>query len=494
LANVKRAAAVPAIPRNSPEKRADSSLTGLRRGRKPKPFDYSRYRVAFRDADVFAGWLAGYPDLSAVICYFYRLLPKIDLSRVGLRDNYIFKSANPGEWTPDFVARRWGRGHFLLKVNDANAPAGQQERARVWFIVDDPDLLPVYDPRALMLGDPENADEIARLLACGVLVRDAETGAVRVKVEAVPVVPGSAAGAAGVAVPAPVVASPFLDQAMGNQVIMKLLDRALPSATPQTASDVLEQSFQIADRFNNGARGGSQSIEQIVEAVVLRLRPVPAVALSTELETFERVSTLLEKVGAGRALDTAAVAGSVPGWAAVLLPFLESAIKPLVPVIVGYFARPAAVPAGPAAGGVLLSMPPPRPVASAASAVGSAAPPAYPVFLPLDAPLMDRVVQVAGLALAKQAEGVTGFAFASWMTAFYPGGKELYEFLEARGGRIGAMGLLQMVPSLASQLDEARKLALEAWFDDLFTFDASIYEAVEGEAVEGEAGGGAAAA
>jgi hypothetical protein len=490
LANVKRVPAVPAIPRNSPEKRVDSSLTGLRRGPKPKPFDYARYRVAFRDADVFAGWLAGYPDLSAVICYFYRLTPKIDLSRVGARDNYIFKSVNPAEWTPDFVARRWGRGHFLLKVNDANAPTGQQERARVWFLVDDPDLLPVYDPRALLLGDPDNADEIARLLACGVLVRDAETGAVRVKTEAVPMAAGQAAGVGAVPVPAPVVASPFLDQAMGNQVIMKLLDRALPSATPQTASDVLEQSFQIADRFN-GARG-PQSIESIVEAVVLRLRPaVPAVALSTELETFERVSALLEKVGAGRALDTATAAGAVPGWAAVLLPFLESAIKPLVPVIVGYFARPA-VPAVPAAGGVLVSMPSPRPVASAASAVGSAAP-AYPVFLPVDAPLMDRVVQVAGLALAKQAEGVTGFAFASWMTAFYPGGKELYEFLEARGGRIGAMGLLQMVPSLASQLDEARKLALEAWFDDLFTFDASIYEPVVDDE-PGESEGGAAAA
>jgi hypothetical protein len=37
---------------------------------------------------------------------------------------------------------------------------------------------------------------------------------------------------------------------------------------------------------------------------------------------------------------------------------------------------------------------------------------------------MDRVVQVAQLALEKSAAGVTGFVMAQWVVAWYPGGEE----------------------------------------------------------------------
>jgi hypothetical protein len=468
LANVKRVAE--AVP--EPEPRALP-------GRKRKPIDYSKFRQAFRDCDAFAAWLAGYPDLSAVICYFYRLEPKIDLARIGAPGNYILKSVNPSEWTPDFCARRFGRGYFLLKINDANMPAGQQERARVWIRVDDPDLPPVYDPRTLLLSDPENADEVQRLLATGVLVRDGEFGSVRVRTEGGPVttIPGSPAAPAAPGGPATPV--PLFDPNMGNQVILKLLERALPSATPQTASEVLKQSFEIADRFQVKNAPHQPDIEEIVERLVVRLRPAaPPGSLTGELEAYERVSALLDKVGAGKALDGAAS----PSWMTLVAPVLDNFLKPLAPVLIGFLASKSASAGAPS---------PSRPVLVASAAPGGPPPalPAYPVFLTADAPLMERVVQVAQLAMMKQAEGVTGFQFSSWMVGFYPGGLEIYEFLEARGGRVGCMGLLAMVPQFAAQLqDAARVAALEAWFDDFFSFDPAVLGEEESAAVEETAG------
>jgi hypothetical protein len=242
---------------------------------------------------------------------------------------------------------------------------------------------------------------------------------------------------------------------MSNQVILKLLDRALPSATPQTAADVLQQSFEIADRFRVAA-GPVQTVEQIADAVILRLKPslgAAAGSISSELEVYERVNGLLDKVGAGRALDGGGGAAP-PWWVSLLAPILDGALRPLVPLAINYFASKS----GPVANGGPVPVPPvPFP------SVASAAP--GPVLLGADAPLMSRVIQVAELALAKQSEGVTGSQFAGWLLGFYPGGNEVFDYLAERGTD-GCMGLIAMVPALKARLTDTG--AVTDWLDEFF--------------------------
>ena len=426
-------------------------------GPKPKPFDYSREKVAFRNPADFAVYLAGYPDVTGLLGYFYRLKPRIDLTLIALKDSFIHKSMLAEEMTAEYCAATWGQGRYMVKLNDANKPAGHREVARTWFDIDDPDTPPVYDPRSLLVNDPENADEVARLISLGVLKRDGEYGTPRIRTDA-PAAPV-------VIAPAPV--APAFAGNIGDQLIIKLLDRALPSATPQTATDVLEQSFQIADRLRPpvAAVAAVPTLDQIADAVALRLRPaaVAPAGIAGELETYERVSSLLDKIGVGRGGGDG-TAPAAPGWAVVLGPILDSFLKPLVPLLTGFLVSKSA-PAPPVARAgvpVPVALPVPNPI---------------PVFLTADAPLMDRVVQVSRLALQKSSEGVAGFRFASWLCGFYPGGGEVYEFLDNAGGTGGCLGLMAMVPELQSQLaDPVRSAEVEVWLDDFFTYESAGQE------------------
>jgi hypothetical protein len=446
------------------KKSTDATETPGKPGRKPKPredFDYSRTKQAFRRPADFAAYLAGYPDFRAVQGYWYRLKPRINLGLIGIRDNFIHKALDTTEMTEEFCARRWGRGVYMLKLSDGNRKTGEQEVARAWFTCDDPDLDPVYDPRTLLLNDPDNADEVTRLVSLGVIKRDGE-GPARVRTEHVAVTP----------VVAPVPVTTGLTPGIGDQIMLKLLERALPSATPQTASDVLEQSFQIADRLRPALVPAltPPTLDQIADAVALRMRPATPVAttsVASEIETWERVSGLLDKIGAGRAID----GGSTPAWVTLLAPMLQNIVQPLVPLLVGYLSRPAAAGPGPQTVHQNAQIP-------AAPAAPAAAP--YPTFLPATAPLMDRVIQVAQLALGKSAEGVDGFFFASWVCGYYPGGEEVYRFLESSGGTNGCLGLMSMVPDLKAQLaDPARVAALEAWLNDFFSYEPGQAETEE---------------
>jgi hypothetical protein len=132
------------------------------------------------------------------------------------------------------------------------------------------------------------------------------------------------------------------------------------------------------------------------------------------------------------------------------------ATPPAVPIVT----RPVAtVPAAGVPNGVPASVPVPAPAS-------------LPVFLPADAPLMDRLQQVAALALEKQSIGVEGFRFASWLVAFYPGGQEIYNYLDERGGTAAVMGFLAMVPEVQARLfDQEYAKRLELWLDDFFSYD-----------------------
>jgi hypothetical protein len=306
-------------------------------------------------------------------------------------------------------------------------------------------------------------------------VRDVE-GRVIVKTEA-----SGADLAAARQLPAPAAVAPVAHveagDSLGNMVMLKLLERVLPAATPQTAGQVLEQSFQIADRLRPAAP--VRDVDEIVESVVARLRPVavaPAGGIAGELETWERVNAVLDKVGAGRALD-----GGGPAW---LGPLLDSLVRPLVPVLIGFLSRPAV---GASNGAVAGSVTIPAAPAVSTAPESPAAPP-LPVLLPASAPLMERVIQVAQLALDKSAAGVTGFIFAQWVVAWYPGGEEVYKFLEGHGAG-GCLTLMNMIPAMQVQLsDPVRVAALEAWLEDFFSLDVSA------EVMPAAAGAGASVA
>jgi hypothetical protein len=426
----------------------------LRPGRKRKPYDYSQFKKAFRNTEDFAFFLAGYPDMSGVLAYWYRLYPKIDLSRIGHTETNLVTTTKVSEMTEEYAAATWGSGKYMLKFTDANRAANQQEVARVWFTVDDPALPAKYDPRCLLLNDPVNADEVARLLASGVLVREGEYGSPVLKTAA------NAAPAVAVAPPSPVFApAPVLSGSLGDQLLVKLLDRALPLVAPTpTAGEFLQQSFQIADRFRQMDSPAAPSLDQIADAVAKRLPPAPvASSFTTELETYERVGVLLDKVGAGRSLN-GAVEAALPGWAVFLGPVLDEFVKPLVPVLVNYLMRPAApVPRGP----VL--------VAGSGSAAEPPPPPPRLVLLPADAPLMDRARQVASLALAKCREDISGDQFAAWVCGFYPGGREIFDMFERAGGTQSVIGFLAMDSQLGPLMRDPVVSARLTPFLDEFT-------------------------
>src|SRR6185295_17716030 len=118
---------------------------------------------------------------TGILGYVYRLKPVVDNALAGISESTIYKTSNVAEMTQEFIGSKFGRGKYMLRLTDANRPKGETDVCKTWFQVDDPDLVPIYDYRTLKLGDPENQDEIARLLQAGVLIRDGGTGQPRLR-------------------------------------------------------------------------------------------------------------------------------------------------------------------------------------------------------------------------------------------------------------------------------------------------------------------------
>src|ERR1041385_3091370 len=107
---------------------------GSGRGVKNLPdIDYAVPQV-FHKPEGFERYIAGYPDTSGLLAYVYRLSPKIDFSLIGIRETYILKTANVAEMNQAFIASKFGRGHYMLKLTDSNRPNGQRQVAQTWFM------------------------------------------------------------------------------------------------------------------------------------------------------------------------------------------------------------------------------------------------------------------------------------------------------------------------------------------------------------------------
>jgi hypothetical protein len=418
-------------------------------------FDYSKHRQRIYATDDFARYLAGYPDKSGLMAYFYRLHPKIDFALIGRSENNILETAKLEEMTPTFIAEKFGRGDYMLTLNDANRQKGEYEVCRTWFKLGDELRPPVYDYRTLQLAHPANTDEVNRLMTAGIVTRDA-SGVPRLRNEA-----DAAAEAASAAAPAVVNgAGGLIGGDMLGRVVMGLLDRAI--ASPR---DVVRDSIEVARLITPPAQP-AVDVESVVEKVVQRLGGVGRPGLEGDLETYDRVSKMLDRF---RPAAAAAVAGVVEsngaaGWQPSQLNELLANLRGIIPEVVSAF-----------------QMFRPRP-ASGQQQQGDTV-----QMLPIE----KRIEEIFTLGFVRMNEGVKGFDFAAWVCNYYPGGLEVYRQLEARGGAVGCLALLAMNPQGRTIANDPQlRPLIEAFLTDFFTYSHEPVDASDEEETAAGAAGG----
>jgi len=431
-------AAQGAVKRAS-EKAETARLPRAPRDKKARVFDYSRWRLKLYSSDDFAAYLADYPDKKGLMAYVYRLLPKIDLTLVGIDQTNILETATPAEMTPQFVAAKFGRGKYMLKLNDANRPKGQTEVCQSWFRLEDEEKPPVYDIRTLVLGHADNIDEVNRQLAIGNLVRDAVTGAPRVRTQAdadgpLPVVNGSNGG------------GELLTRETVGQLILGLVKNGT-----QHPGEMMKQSIEIAKLLNPPERVTTsvdqlQQLRQVIEITRMLQPPAavipPAISSIDPFQNYERIEAFISKVRGDAPIAAGGDgAGTLQAVAAII-----SGLTSAVPQIFEGIER---LRKGP----------------------GRAGPVRRVQNVEMQKTLPDRVAEIAQLGFAKMNEGVNGFDFAAWVCAWHPGGLEVYRFLEPNGAA-GVLGLAAMNPQTAPVVSNpATRAQLEQFLNDFFTFD-----------------------
>lgn len=442
-------------------------------GRKRNPFNFDGTKQKFREPSIFVDFVASYPNHAATFIKLYRLLPKIDLMLIGETETAIEMTSRPMAMTRGYIADRWGRGRYWLLFNDGNRPQGQQQVAQTWIDVDEPDAKPaVYDINTLELTAKENADEVQRLMAAGKLERD-ERGNLHI------VRAGDrTASAPAPVVPAPVVVAPQMpaSSSVGDQIALKLLERAIPSATPLSPEQMLEGAFKIAARLSPPPSAGDSALvaELRNELNALRQQMQSGSQLDRDLAAYERMEQFFNKIGAGRA--TSSIGSEEPVWVKPLVQ-LADRFGAMLMMRMNAAPAPAAAPQNTPRPAAAVESPAPAPAAPAAS---------YPQFLPADAPIMDRAVQVVSIALDRYVNGVSGFNFAAWLVKWYPGGREVYKLMEAAGTPADIIGLMAFQPEiqraagpLLNQPEHREKL--EEWLADFLNYDADSDDSPESE-------------
>jgi hypothetical protein len=411
----------------------DTKNSGGNRAKKPRSWDYTRYRLSINDPNEFKAYYDGYPDKSGLMAYVYRLVPRIDLSLIGLKISNIHETANPEEMIPSFIENKFGRGRYMLKLTDANRPQGQREVAKTFFRLEDSEKPPVYDLRTLLLAHPDNQDEINRLIELGHLIRDPASGAPRLRTAAdgdgpTPQAAHASNGAAS--------GDSIFDRKMLGEIMVTMLQRS-----QQSPGDMMKQTLEAARMMQ--PQSSSLTPEQIADIVAARLQPADPFA------AYQRVQGFIDAVrgpsGAAGAAP-AVVASDVPWYAHVsgILTGLNGLLD-RVPTLIDRLRapRPAAAPE------------------TGATAVGPAG----------QINIIDEVAKVAKIAFEKVQLGMTGFDFAAWMCNWYPNGLQLFLFLEPKGP-VGMMSLLAMHPeTVAIVSDQAMRPMIENFLSDFFSFD-----------------------
>src|SRR3984885_10022871 len=366
-------------------------------------FDYMAYRRTLNKPEEFAAYLAGYPDKSGLMVYCYRLLPKIDLTLIGHRESSIEKISDVAKMNPEYTAEKWGRGKYLLRLNDANREKGQNEVVKTWFDLDDCEKPAVYDIRTLVLSAPENIDEVNRLVNSGVLIRDV-SGAPRLRTEADgPASSHHGNGSNGT--------GELVSRDMVGQVLMTLIKQSV-----ENPADRMKQAIDIAKLLQPPTAAAPVfSIDQLADQVVGRLTAMNggSQVSSDPFEQWERIERFLSKArGTG---DGAAAAPGENSWFREAVNFI-TALAQATPLVLNGLdqlqRRRMAMTAAPGNGHV------------AGSNGGQQLP---------QPSLADRVAEVLQLGFTKMNEGVNGWDFAAYVCIHHPGGLEVYKFLEPTG-------------------------------------------------------------
>jgi hypothetical protein len=421
---------------------------------KEKVFDYARYKQTFQKPADFYLYLAGYPDKTGLLGYVYRLRPRIDLSLIGIEETYIHTTTVETEMTEEFIAEQFGRGFYMLVLNDANRPKGQTEVCKTWFDCGTAQKAPQYDPRTLCLGEPKNLDEINRLLNAGILVRDSSTSPPRVRTNS-----DGAPPAAAVAPAHNGAGDPFARVDMGA-VLLSLINRG--SANPH---DTVKDTIEIARMLQPVTP--PLDVETIVERVVARLGG-KAKGEGREFDafaTYERMEGFLSKFRGPAAAASAAAVDSGDSWA----PHLKGIFAEARGLLAEGFAAFRELKEN---GDGAINVTPqqngghPQPMMK----------------------MEQRIEQVFRLGYQKMQEGVTGFDYAAWVCSFHPGGLEVYKTLEPTGA-VGLIALAAMNPQARVVVNDPQiRPQLEVFLTDFFSFDADGDSGAVEESAAGASG------
>lgn len=398
------------------------------------PPDYQRWRMTFSDPDEFMGFMRGYPNPQGVTLFLYRLVPKIDLSLIQLQESNIQKGSidDLSLFSLDAVAEKFGRGKYNIRVTDSNRPDGEREVVKTCqYKLHDVEKPPIYDVRTLLLGHSDNIDEVNRLIAAGVLIRDA-SGAPRLRTAADAPVVTTAPGAAAPA-------------NTGNDLLLQFALESLRSAKV-SPREQLQDSIEIAKLMRpEQAAAAAPSLDQIADAVATRLGGTRAGA--DPIATWEKVQGWVERIGAANnpqgVAPVAAAAGDGSGWAPYLASILAEA-RAFLPEVVGAWQMM-------------------RGKAAAAGENGK-----VPML-----PMNQRIETIFKTGFQSMQNGVTGDQFAAWLclSGEFPGGLEAFNYLKPSGVQ-GLMLLAGTNPVGAQVLNNAAiRPQLDLFLSQFFAFD-----------------------
>jgi len=367
------------------------------------------------------------------------------MSLIGQGESSIYKTSNPAEMNGQFVASKFGRGKYMLKLSDANKPNGQQQSCTTWFLVDDPDLTPIYDVRTLKLSDPQNQDEIQRLLQLGMLVMDGTTGAPRLKKESDDTIPsvathnGNGNGTQ----------TELISKDMLGQVLMKVI-----TAGTQTADSNFKQALDIAKLIRPESTP-QLNVEQIAELVAAKMQRTTTLTTPNGdmFETYEKMETFIQKV---RGPAAALTGDGSSGWVSVVRELIGA-----VPMVM----------AG------LQQLQDAR--NNGRQPVQRRSQQAPPSAAPAELTLPQRIEQIAVMGFEKMREGVSGVDFASYVYYFVDGGSEVFDLLSQQGGTQAVISLAAMSPK-AGVFVRDNRAGVQEFLDQFFSFVPQQSEEVNG--------------
>jgi hypothetical protein len=425
-----------------PVKNKGGRPPGSRNAPKPKNYDFDAPKRDFQKPLDFYQYLAAYPDKTALLLSVYRLRPKIDHSLMGIDQSAILQTANPDDVTEEALGETFGRGKYMLKLNDSNKPKGMQLRCRTWLDITDVEKPPQYDPRTLCLGEAQNQDEIMRLLNAGVLVRDGH-GAPRLRGEGdpLPIASPPMAGQAGNP------GGDLFSRDVVGQIVLAALNRG-----SQSPHETVKDTIEIARLLRPEPAAAVPSIDQIADAVATRLSGAVRGG-SDPFSQWEKVEAFIERARGvvNPAAAGPAAASSADGWGPYLADIIRET-RALVPEILnGLQVLKSMKTAGPQ------QAPPPE---------------SGPVMiekLPM-LPMDQRIETLFRAGFQSMQRGITGTQFAEWVCLEFPGGREAFDQLRP-GGAQGLLTMAGMHPQGRLIVnDEKLRGQLDVFLSEFFAF------------------------